>query len=236
MSKTNFKHQLPAETDAKEKWKTQGGWLPTKKANPITDDAVTFYADSKKPLKQSVDLTQRHAELEREAWTDKVFVGDNTATTAALAQSAAQRNDALQKGTRALIDNIGAIGGLKPKQERASTSTAGAQLASLESVGVEIALVKDIRRALRRKYASRSNIERIFQQWDRKHTGAVSAEDICAGLNKIGIRASLEEAMALKASAAKDANGNLNLQEFSDLIFSADENLNVDLSAINAPT
>jgi hypothetical protein len=42
--------------------------------------------------------------------------------------------------------------------------------------------------------------------------------------------------MALKASAAKDANGNLNLQEFSDLIFSADENLNVNLSAIHAPT
>ena len=50
MSKTNFKHQIPAETDPKEKWKTQGGWLPTKKADPITDDAVTFYADSKKPL------------------------------------------------------------------------------------------------------------------------------------------------------------------------------------------
>ena len=100
--------------------------MPTKKADPITDDAVTFYADSKKPLKKSVDLSHRHAELEREAWTDKVFVGDNTATTATLAQSAAQRNDALQKGTRSLVDNIGAPGSLKSKEERASASTAGA--------------------------------------------------------------------------------------------------------------
>jgi len=28
MSKTNFKHALPKELEAKEKWKTQGGWAP----------------------------------------------------------------------------------------------------------------------------------------------------------------------------------------------------------------
>lgn len=84
--------------------------------------------------------------------------------------------------------------------------------ATLASAGVELVMVKDIRRALRRKYASRSNIDRIFEQWDRKNTGEVSAEDICAGLNKIGIRASLEEATALKASATKGTN--LNLKQF----------------------
>jgi hypothetical protein len=34
----------------------------------------------------------------------------------------------------------------------------------------------------------------------------VSAEDICAGLNKIGIRATLEEATAIKASVSDDKN------------------------------
>jgi len=61
--------------------------------------------------------------------------------------------------------------------------------------------VRDIRKALRRKYASRSNIDRIFSQWDKSNQGVVTAEDLCAGLNKIGIRASLEEAMALQATS-----------------------------------
>jgi hypothetical protein len=33
---------------------------------------------------------------------------------------------------------------------------------TLESVGVDLTQVKDIRKALRRKFASRSNIDRIF--------------------------------------------------------------------------
>lgn len=82
---------------------------------------------------------------------------------------------------------------------------------SLASVGVDLIVVKDIRKALRRKYASRSNVDRIFQQWDKTQTGAISAEDICAGLNKIGIKATLEESMALKASAGK---GDLTLGQF----------------------
>ena len=40
MSKTNFKHALAADADLKESWKTKGGWLNMKKADPITDDAV----------------------------------------------------------------------------------------------------------------------------------------------------------------------------------------------------
>jgi len=73
---------------------------------------------------------------------------------------------------------------------------------------------------LRRKYASRSNIDRIFMQWDKRQTGAITAEDICIGLNKLGIRASLEESMALKATAG---NSDLSLSQFNELIFSKDE-------------
>jgi hypothetical protein len=43
MSKSNFKQAIPADADKKEKWKTEGGWLPLKQADAITDDAVAFY-------------------------------------------------------------------------------------------------------------------------------------------------------------------------------------------------
>lgn len=95
MSKTNFKHAIPADADLTERWKTQGGWLPMKRADPITDDAAAYYAESKKAMKKSVNLGYKHDQLQVEKWTDRVFIGDNVDTTAVLAQKAAKRNEAL---------------------------------------------------------------------------------------------------------------------------------------------
>ena len=226
MGKTNFKAPFQADTDPKEKWKTQGGWLSRKTANPITDDAETFYNESKKTLKRSVNLGHRHAELQVEKWTDKVFVGDNVATTAELSQQAGKRHDDLKK-SRAVKEAAEAAARAEAENTKIQPE------ATLASVGVDLRVVKDIRMALRRKYASRSNVERIFQQWDKSHSGAITAEDLCAGLNKIGIKSNLEEAMALKASVH---SGDLNLDQFKNLIFSTDERLAVDLAAIKAPS
>ena len=77
-----------------------GGWLPQVKADPITDDAKTFYVENKKQLKQSVPLGKKHDELQREAWTDKIFTADNVYTTAKAAQEAGKRNSELGKQHR----------------------------------------------------------------------------------------------------------------------------------------
>ena len=77
MTKQNFKQRVPSDAGLKEKWKTQGGWLSMKKPDPRVEDAVTYYEDNNKTLKNTVNLSHKHAELEREAWTDKVFNGDN---------------------------------------------------------------------------------------------------------------------------------------------------------------
>ena len=52
--------------------------------------------------------------------------------------------------------------------------------------------VMDIRRALRRKYASRTNLHRIFNQWDRGNKSGISVSDLYYGLNKIGLAVSLD--------------------------------------------
>lgn len=62
----------------------------------------------------------------------------------------------------------------------------------------------------------------------------VTAEDLCAGLNKIGLRASLEEAMAIQASVSNGQN--LNFDQFRELIFAKDNKFNVDLAQITAPS
>lgn len=95
--------------------------------------------------------------------------------------------------------------------------------------------VMDIRRALRRKYASRTNLHRIFGQWDRGTKGGISVQDLFLGLNKVGITTTLDQATALHACAIQtDTDPNLSLQEFSDLLFSADEAFGADLKQIHA--
>ena len=95
--------------------------------------------------------------------------------------------------------------------------------------------VTDIRRALRRKYASRTNLHRIFSQWDRGSKDGISVQDLYHGLNKVGITTTLDQATALHACATQtDTDPNLSLQEFSDLLFNNGENFTANLNAIPA--
>ena len=43
---------------------------------------------------------------------------------------------------------------------------------------VDMAKVRDIRRALRRRYATRNNFQKIFSQWDADSKGYINVPDI----------------------------------------------------------
>lgn len=103
MGKSLFKPRMASEAPAKDKWKTQGGWLLTKKPDPKEDQARTMYDEKGKSIRDPVRLAASHAELEREQWNDKVFTGDNVKVTAKLSQAAADRDNAIQRGGRNLI-------------------------------------------------------------------------------------------------------------------------------------
>lgn len=59
---------------------------------------------------------------------------------------------------------------------------------------VDIVKVKDIRRALRRRYATRSNFQKIFTQWDSNGKGNIDVEDIHKMMNKMGLKVNYDEA------------------------------------------
>lgn len=59
---------------------------------------------------------------------------------------------------------------------------------------VDLTKVKDIRRALRRRYATRSNFQKIFTQWDKEGKGHLGVEDIHSMMNKMGLKVNLDEA------------------------------------------
>jgi Ca2+-binding EF-hand superfamily protein len=57
--------------------------------------------------------------------------------------------------------------------------------------------VKDARKAIRRRYASRTNAEKIFSQYDLDNKGFVTANDLHYQATKMGLGMSLDEAQVL---------------------------------------
>ena len=103
---------------------------------------------------------------------------------------------------------------------------------------VDLTSVKDLRKALRRKFASRSNLDKVFSQWDIGNKGEISTTDLLNGLKKLNIVSNHEQAAVLLASAQKagDQAGGLSKQSFGDLLFNADDTFKVDLSSIPVPS
>ena len=92
--------------------------------------------------------------------------------------------------------------------------------------------MRDARKAFRRRYASRTNLDKIFSQYDAENKGFVTAHDIHKQGTKIGLGLSLDEAQCLVQSAMVDKNKKdvaINRDEFADLMFNQDENLNLNL-------
>lgn len=99
---------------------------------------------------------------------------------------------------------------------------------------VDLQKVKDIRRALRRRYATRTNFQKIFSQWDADSKGFIETKDVFQMMNKMGLKVNMEEAQILLISADQDHNNNLSMNEFMDLIFSQNDALNIDLSKVES--
>lgn len=104
MNKSLFRPKLPDEAPFVEKWKTTGGWLPTKQPDPRHENTVNFYIDRDKKFKETANMANKHAELETDKWTDKVFTGDNVGFTQKLVTGALTRESAFKRGGRNIME------------------------------------------------------------------------------------------------------------------------------------
>lgn len=94
---------------------------------------------------------------------------------------------------------------------------------------VDLRKVRDIRRAIRRRYATRKNATNLFHAWDLKQQKKIDTDDILNMVSKMGIKINKDEAYVLLKSADINGDNNLNLAEFISLIHSTNEALDVDL-------
>lgn len=163
-------------------------------SDPKEETALQFYnAQGKKPKAPVLVANKKTTQLQEEKWTDKVFTGDNSRTTAKLAAEVNKRDIAANPNKRRGMSESVGVG---PAQQIEEAIRKRQEEAANESLTlaktVDKKHVMDIRRALRRKYASRSNLHRIFNQWDRGNKSGISIQDLFYGLNKIGLTTTLD--------------------------------------------
>ena len=99
--------------------------------------------------------------------------------------------------------------------------------------GVDVSKINEIRLAIRRRYANRSNFRKIFKEWGQTSNGEITVYDAYSMINKLSIPINLNETKALIASSNTRGNLTLNLEEFMHLIFEDNAALNSDLTKGN---
>ena len=94
---------------------------------------------------------------------------------------------------------------------------------------IDLKKVQEIRLALRRRYANRTDIRKIFKEWDLNAIGEITVYSAHDMINRLSIPINYNETRALIASSNTRGTETLNLEEFMHLIFSDNEALKVDL-------
>ena len=85
---------------------------------------------------------------------------------------------------------------------------------------VSLIRVKDARDALRKKFAGRMSIDKVFDQQDASKTGHLTPEDLCMLAKKVGLGVTLNEAQVLIQSAKEEKGSDvkINKEELSQLL------------------
>lgn len=87
----------------------------------------------------------------------------------------------------------------------------------------DLTKLKEIREGIKRRYLNRTDIRRIFINWDQGCTGGIRPVDMQAMLAKFGYSVTPSEAAALVATSNTSRSGYLNLSEFIEFVFPSGE-------------
>lgn len=158
---------MPSAATFKEQVAISGGWLNSKYQNEMHkstryETANQFYVSKGKKFRAPIKIgSTREAQLEDVKWNDKAFTGDTARNTATLTFQARQReletmNDRYKGRTTSVDPTV---------HERLfrnqKSSTHDIETGTLEDK-ISLLKVQDARKAIRRRYASRTNADKLF--------------------------------------------------------------------------
>ena len=207
--------------------------------NPKVYQSAQFYKQHKIPIKTKAFFTnERFAQLDESKKGKEIFLGDSMMISDITKQRKERKkrrkfNDRENKEKK-IIQQKQIIQDKINKNKEAYQETQLVKIEAKETLEGKIDLkkIQEIRLALRRRYANRTNFRKIFQEWQRSATGEITVFDAHHMINDLNIPINYNETKALISSANKRGTFNLNLEEFMSLIFSDNPMLKIDLSNI----
>ena len=207
--------------------------------NPKIYKSAQFYKNHKIRLNtKAIYTNERFAQLDESNKGKEIFLGDSMMISDINKQRKERKrrrkfNDKENKEKKMVIQNQ-IIADKINKNKEAIQET---QLVKIEAKKtlegrVDMKKLQEIRLALRRRYANRTNFRKIFQDWQRSAQGEITTYDAHHMINDLNIPINYNETRALISSANKRGTFNLDLPEFMSLIFDDNPILKVDLSNI----
>ena len=212
--------------------------------DPKTYDACKFYKKNKIKININKDFfTKRIAELDESEIGKEIFNGDSMMISDLIKKrNYLKNNKILKKKKFSSAENIfksktnllknNSEENIKLNQELSPINKEKEILNQKENINVEkkvdLNKVKYIRDLLRRRYSvktDRFNIYRIWNEYSGKEINLIQLHNI---INKIGISINYNETKALIESVNDRGTNNLNLNEFTNLIFNDDNTFNVN--------
>ena len=216
----------------------QQKYLNSEIQNPKIYKSAQFYKNHHiKPLTKSLFTNERIANLDESYKGKELFIGDSMMISDITKQRKERKkrrfNDRENKIKKIQQqENI-----IKDKTEKNKEAFQETQLVKIEAKDtlegkVDIKKLKEIRLALRRRYASRTDFRKIFKEWARSMGSEITVYDAHKMINNFSIPINFNETRALIASSNQRETDSLNLKEFFHLIFGDNDALEVDLKKL----
>jgi Ca2+-binding EF-hand superfamily protein len=244
MGKTALK-KLYKPSDEKSHLKVTAGFQLAQPPNPIKDSPIKYYEKTGKEFKEPQLVSpQKDSKLESMKFDGKPYIGEDVklnqwynhqaqvykATNDGDTSDKTSQGNEKEKDMKAL--NI--KGDKQEKNEKAITETQLVKVKNKNTMEgrVDTEKVRGIRRAIRRRYANRTDFRKLFNTWDRSSKGFIDPTDAYNMISKLGIKINMDEASVLVSSADNGHKGNIGMDEFMSLIFGSEDSFNVDLKKL----
>ncbi len=195
--------------------------------------AEFYYKNNIEMLKPKTLIETEHpAQLNEVIKGRELFVGDSMMislnTKLKHKEKSLSKKDKLKKNQ--MIESL-----YKDKNLINKGATQETQLVKIEAKEtldgrVDLKKIKEIRFALRRRYANRSNLRKLFKNWDRSSNGHITLYDAHTMINKLAIPINFNETKALIASASNSEV--LRLDDFVTLIHNENNAFDLDLNKL----
>lgn len=202
--------------------------------NPKYHQTAEFYFRNGIKLHNPKTLTEteRPGNLNETIKGKELFTGDSMMislnTKLKNKEKSLSKKDKLKKHNQ--IENLSKIKNQFNKEAYQETQLVKIEAQNTLEGKVDLKKIKEIRLALRRRYANRTHIRKLFKNWDVSGNGFISLYDAHSMINKLAIPINFNETRALIASTSNE--GVLKLDDFVSLIYNDNQTLNVNLDKI----